>query len=130
MKSRGNFYDKDICKELKENNAAINYIDSGFLVECFNNGSNGVVRYVLNKREDMVRAAFLEVGFDSDKSGNNPLMNMIKKLNFEEDIIIKLWNIMLDTKDTRLKGLIERTNRRIENIFHLCALFKKYNLFK
>ena len=130
MKMLGNYYDKYVCKILKEDETAINELDSSYLIECFNNGLNEIVRHVLNNYEEFGRSAFMKICFDSDLSGNTPLMNMIRKLSFKEDIIIELWNIMINTKDPRLEGLLNRTNTRMENIFHLCALFKRYDLFK
>ena len=84
-------------------------------------GYEFATRHVIDNFKDISK-----ICFDTNKSGLSPLMSALSKDSIEEeDLLLKLWNIMINANYGELISVVKQCDKRQNNIFHLCAMFQR-----
>ena len=112
--------------QIATNIKATNERGENVLHVLINKGYGNAIKYLIKVYQ------VSKIFFGADNNGNAPLMNAISSHRnlIGEDILVSLWRLMLATKNETLISIFEKGAKGNNNIFHLCALYKSYRLFK
>ena len=117
----------DVCQnQIEENLKDRNYRDETILHILVRRGYENATKKVMEKYTKIP-----ELYFECDGNGMTPFMSALSKDSIKnEDLLIQLWNNMKKHNKAGLINVINSKDKRHNNLFHLCAMFSKYDVFK
>ena len=117
----------DVCQnQIEENLKDRNYRQETILHILVRRGYENATKKLMEKFTKIS-----ELYFECDANEMTPFMSALSKDSIKnEDLLIKLWNNMKRFNKAGLTNVINSKDKRHNNLFHLCAMFSKHNVFK
>ena len=116
----------EVCRQqIEENLQETNRRGENVLHILIRHGYDIATKYVVDRYEDIS-----DICLHTDEDGMTPLMSALSKDSIkQEELLIKLWNIMVDSNKKELIDVMRQNDKRHNNIFHRCAICETHNLF-